>query len=162
MKKIKIERSKSGIPCIWEKGGGYTNTGDATIVSGKDGLPKKPIYIRRRGQLANSDHALIPLEVGDFVILADHHRKDFYIEVLEVAEFEEDSAIVKPFAIFENGEWDNENISKVFHAWETGNLESITDIDDNICNLCQAISAAQTKSTCYHCREPHYIAGVPC
>ena len=157
MKEIRIEKTKKGYPAFWEAGGGYSNTGEATIIAGKNGLPKKPIYIRMRGQLANSDHALIPLEVGDFVILADHHRKDFYIEVLEITEFKEDSAIVKPFAIFENGEWDNESVSKVFHAWETGNLESITDIDDEIYHLCQAILAAQEKATCYHCREPHFI-----
>jgi hypothetical protein len=89
VKKIKIERSKSGIPCIWEKGGGYTNTGEATIVAGKNGLPKKAIYIRQRGELANAEHALMPVEIGDYVIEANHHRKDFYISVMKIVDIEE-------------------------------------------------------------------------
>lgn len=160
--KIKIERSRSGIPCIWEQGGGYTNTGDATIVAGKDGLPKKPIYIRQRGELANAEHALIPVEVGDYIIKADHHRKDFYISVMKIVDIEEMYATLESFASFGMGEWDNKDIEKVLSAWEADDLESIKDIDDETYNLCRAILSAETKATCYHCREPHYIAGVPC
>lgn len=86
---ISIERSKRGIPCLWESGGGYTNTGNARIITGKDGQPKKAIYIRRRGELANANHALIPLEAGDYIIEADHHRKDFHISLMRIVDIEE-------------------------------------------------------------------------
>jgi hypothetical protein len=66
MRKIKIEKTKKGYPALWERGGGYTNTGVATIIAGKGGQPKRAIYIRQRGPLANDDHALIPVEVGDY------------------------------------------------------------------------------------------------
>ena len=170
----------------------------------------------------------IPVEVGDYVIEADHHRKDFYISVMKIVDIEEQAektlgnsienltvaeysekyppfedlketvsqgvngypikrlpngnyvmakghdeiwgytiypevekiemyATLEPFASFGMGEWDNKDIERVFAAWETNDLESIKDIDDEIYNLCQAISAAQTKATCYHCREPHFI-----
>ena len=69
-KEFVIERSKRGIPCMWECGGGYSNTGESQIIAGKNGEAKQPIYIRRRGELACCEHALIPISVGDYVISA--------------------------------------------------------------------------------------------
>ncbi len=89
MEKILIERTKKGYPAFWESGGGYTNTGEATIIANKDGQPKEAIYIKKRGHLANSEHALMPVEVGDYIIKADHHRKDFYISVMKIVYIEE-------------------------------------------------------------------------
>lgn len=87
IKKIAIERTKKGYPAHWEQGGGYTNTGVATIIAGKNGQPKKPIYVRARGHLANGKHALIPLEIGDYIIRV-HHKGDFFIEILKIIDFE--------------------------------------------------------------------------
>jgi len=157
MKKVLIERTKKGFPALWECGGGYTNTGEATIIASPSGGPKKPVYIRRRGPLTNGEHALIPIEVGDYIVEADHHRKDFYISVMKIVEIEEKYASLESFALFNEGEWDNKDIERVFAAWEAGDLKSIDDIDDEIYFLCRAILAAEEKATCYHCREPHYI-----
>ena len=88
MKKILIERTKKGYPAFWESGGGYTNTGEATIIANKDGQPKEAIYIRSRGSLANENHALVILEVGDYIVEANHHRKDFEITIYKVLDFE--------------------------------------------------------------------------
>jgi len=135
MEKIKIERSKKGFPCIWEHGGGYTNTGVATIIAGKGGEPKRAIYIRQRGPLANDNHALIPVEVGDYIIYANHHRGDFELATYEIVDIKEDVAIVELKHEFSSGEWDKE---------PPAYLEA-------------AIEVAKQKATCYHCREPHYI-----
>lgn len=144
MEKIKIEKSKKGLPCLWEAGGGFTNTGAAVIIAGKGGQPKKAIYIRQRGPLANEEHALIPIEVGDYIIFANHHRGDFEIEILKILNFEEEVkkkevtyyAVVERINYFSMGEWDVEL---------PASLET-------------AVQAAMQKATCYHCREPHYIA----
>ena len=136
MKKIKIERTKKGYPALWECGGGFTNTGEATIIASPSGGPKRAIYIRNRGQLANAHHALIPIEVGDYIIFANHHREDFEIELYKVVDFEEDVAIVKLEHEFSRGEWGKE---------PPAYLE-------------QAVHTAMFKATCYHCREPHFIA----
>ncbi len=139
MKKILIEKTKKGYPAFWESGGGYTNTGEATIISNKDGQPKKAIYVRDRGQLANSHHALVILEVGDYIIEANHHRKDFEIEILKVLGFEdkeeETYATVEQVNCFSSGEWDT---------------ELPTDLE-------VVVQVAMEKATCYHCREPHFI-----
>jgi len=135
MKKIEIERTKKGYPALWECGGGCRNTGEATIIASPSGGPKKPAYIRHRGSLANAHHALIILEVGDYIIEANHHREDFEIAIYRVLNFEEETAVVEQVNCFSMGEWDKE---------PPAYLEA-------------AIQAAKEKATCYHCREPHYI-----
>ena len=135
MKKVFIERTKKGYPALWEAGGGYSNTGEATIIASPSGGPKKAIYIRSRGPLANERHALIPIEVGDHIIEANHHRKDFEIEIYKILDFEEETAVVEQVYEFSRGEWDKE---------PPAYLE-------------QAVHTAMHKATCYHCREPHYI-----
>ncbi len=139
MMKMIIERTKKGYPAYWESGGGHTNTGEATIITNKNGQPKKAVYIRTRGSLANGNHALIILEVGDYIIEANHHREDFNITILKVLDFEDKKeeiyAVVEQVYEFSRGEWDKE---------PPANLE-------------QAVCAAMHKATCYHCREPHYI-----
>lgn len=81
MNTMSIERTRKGFPCLWESGGGYSNTGYATIIASKNGEEKTAVYIRKRGRLANGEHALIPIAVGDYVINAGHHRNDFKILV---------------------------------------------------------------------------------
>jgi hypothetical protein len=67
---IPIVRSRRGLPCLWEEGGGFTNTGRATIIADSRGRRKRPIYIRGSGKLSCEQHALIPIEVGDIVVKA--------------------------------------------------------------------------------------------
>lgn len=134
MKKMEIERTKRGIPCMWESGGGYTNTGVATIIAGKNGEPKKAIYIRRRGQLANSHHALIPVTVGDYVLKADHHRGDFNIFIYKIKKILKEEILTEKIGEFSNNEWDH--------------LPKFLE---------DAVETAIKKATCYHCREPHFI-----
>jgi len=137
--RLQIERTKKGYPAMWESGGGYTNTGEATIIANKDGQPKKAVYIRRRGHLANGEHALFILEVGDYIVEANHHREDFGIGIFRMLGFEDKEeevyAIVEQVNCFSRGEWDAEL---------PASLEA-------------AVQAAMEKATCYHCREPHFI-----
>ena len=135
MNKIRIERTKKGYPAYWESGGSYSKTGEAIVIANKDGQPKKAIYVRRRGQLALCRHALIPIEVGDYIIYANHHRKDFEISVYRITEILKEEASIEKIAEFSNGEWDN--------------LPQFLE---------DAVEAVMEKATCYHCREPHYIA----
>src|SRR5690554_6463305 len=85
---VEIEKTRKGFPAFWEKGGGYTNTGEAIIVASQSGGPKKPIYIRRRGHLANDNHALFVLDLGDYIIEAKHRRRNFDVKIYKVLGFE--------------------------------------------------------------------------
>ena len=75
--RIRIERSKKGFPCLWKQVG-LTNTGEAVIIAGGGGQQRSPSTLEKRH--LQSKHALIPIELGDFVIEADHHREDFIIK----------------------------------------------------------------------------------
>ena len=87
-----ICRSKTGIPCLWEWGGSYTNKGEAQIIGDRDGNPKKPIFIRQHGELACQEHALIPIRKYDTVIWAERHRECCNIKAYVITEINEETA----------------------------------------------------------------------
>lgn len=134
--KIKVERTKSGKPALWECGGGLSNTGYANIVTGPNGEPLKPFYIRMRGHLANGNHALVPAVVGGYVIFARHHRGDFLITIYRIDRIEGEHAFVTKVNEFSQGEWD-------------------TELDEK---LAPAVESAKRKAMAYHCRSPFYVA----
>ena len=136
-KTFELTISRTGIPCLWEAGGGYTNTGSATIIAGPNGEKKAPLYIRQRGPLACARHALIPVDVGDYIISTNHHRGDFETQICRVEEIHAETAVCSIISEYSHGEW--------------------TGYEDHHF-LTPAIDAALEKATCYHCREPHYVA----
>jgi len=148
--KIEIEKTKRGSPALWERGGGYTNTGFAQIVANPDGSPKHPVYIRRRGTLANAEHALFIVQPGDLIIQAEHHREDFNINVYRITNITEEEAKLELLANYSQNQWDNEEIEEAMEAVKQNNNHSLY-------NIAYAILIAKEKATCYHCREPHYV-----
>jgi hypothetical protein len=133
----KAEISRSGKPCLWEKGGGATNTGKAQIITMPDGSKPFPLYVKGRGHLAGGEHALIAVEPGMYVILADHHRLDFVIDIFKVTKIKRKTEEV-------HGELVN-NFQQ--NWWKTPFDEKFE----------AAVRAAQSKANDYHCRVPHYI-----
>ena len=134
-KKARIERTKKGFPAMWEAGGGYTNTGYAVVIAGKDGQRKKALYVRKRGPLANENHALIPIEIGDYIIEASHHRKDFEFRIWSIDQILNEEGQFALVNEYSQGEWEV----------------------DPPAFLQAAIEAAMNKATCYHCRSPHFV-----
>lgn len=130
-----VEYTNSGVPTLWEKGGGMTNTGDATVIAGPDGGPKVPFYVRRRGSLSNSTHAQIPVEAGDLVVEARHHRGDFDLRVYRIDAVVRGEAQARLAHRFVLGQWDTVPSGRVMDA----------------------VRAAEEKACCYHCREPFYV-----
>ena len=94
-REFEIERTKKGFPALWEAGGGYTNTGEATIIASPSGAPKKPVYVCRRGHLANREHALFIIEKGDYIIKCNHHRRDFNIYIYKIIDFKTEKYFVE-------------------------------------------------------------------
>jgi hypothetical protein len=128
---LKIDTTKSGRLACWERGGGHINTGYATIVAGPRGEKLRPVYIRRAGTLANSDHALIPIGDGCYAIEAEHHRGDFTIRVYHIAA----DGTLTSVATFSEGKWH-------------GKCPDFLEV---------AVEEACKKALCYHCRSPHYV-----
>ena len=99
---IEIVRSGHGIPCLWEKGGGYSHIGDARIIANKNGEPKRPLYVRQRGDLACKEHALIPVREGDLIVLADRYWEDVTVECYQITRIDDDTAEIKPVPVIKD------------------------------------------------------------
>jgi len=95
-KTVEITRSGSGIPCLFERGGGYTNTGDAQIIADVGGYAKRAICVRTHGDLACGNHALIPVRVGDHIVTVERHRDNVAIQVERITAIHQDTATVVP------------------------------------------------------------------
>ncbi len=139
-RQLEISFSKKSVPCLWESGGSWTNTGESQIVAGKDGLPKAALYIRGEGSLACGRHALIPIEVGDYVVQAKHHRKDFRISILQITALDTVKGVATTTEVnsFSEGEWDEPFTMEMGH-------------------LVPSCERAKDKASEYHCRRAMYI-----
>jgi hypothetical protein len=138
MKNFKLAHSKSGVSCLWEAGGAYSNHGSAILIADANGAKIKPLYIRTRGELACGDHAMIPVTVGATVVQADQWHGDYDIYVYQIAEIRDQEAIAKLEYHFSCGEWD-------------------CPPDDKFSAV---IGAAKKKAASYHCRMPYYVLPV--
>ena len=151
-KTIPLERTKKGLPALWECGGGYSNTGEATIIAGPNGEKKTPLYVRRRGHLACAHHALFVVREGDIVIESSHHRDDFSHNVYRIVALRGDEAELELIAEFSHGEWDmgplGQKLEADFARWEAGEPPTM--------DLSIAVNTAEAKATTYHCRSAYY------
>ena len=151
-KTIFIERTKKGLPALWESGGGYSNTGEATIIAGPNGEKKAPLYIRRRGHLACAHHALFVVREGDIVIESSHHRGDFHHRVYRIVAIRADDAEIELVAEFSSDQWDTGPLGKKLEAdfarMEAGEPPTM--------ELTVAVDMAEAKATAYHCRNVYY------
>lgn len=70
-KKIKIARTKTGTPCLWESYTEFDDLKRAIVIVNKDGKLKGTIFVRRSG----SKQCLVPITEGDFIvkIFEDEH-----------------------------------------------------------------------------------------
>lgn len=135
MSKPRIERStKSGIPVIWERGGGFTKTGEAQIVCKPNGGKKIPLYVPTSGHLACENHALFAIHVGDLVIIRHYGHGEDICEVWECTNPE--SGDFTMILSYSDGEWDKNPPTE----------------------LIPAIEACFRKADKYHCREVYWAA----
>lgn len=153
-KKRTITLSKGNqLPCMWEKGGQIDKfTGNSTIICDANGNKKKPIFIRGKGTLACSEHALIVIHEGDVIIEVAYQKNQvFMIEVFKIiainaeeckAELERLGRFSCLYATYDGIE---EDIAEKFFS------------DEKTQKYKDAILKAYAKAMCYHCREPYFI-----
>jgi hypothetical protein len=127
-----IVYSKTGLPCVWESGGGRTHTGSSQIVCDRNGLPISPLYIKQRGTLVCGQHALFHVKPGTYVIRASRRHLDYEVEVYMVQDSPTRLELVYSYS---QGEW----------------------VPDLPMELEAAVEAAKGKTTEYHCRRPVYF-----
>lgn len=132
-----VELTKTKKPALWEEGGGFSNTGSATIVADKNGGKKRPLFVRNKGHLACEKHALVPLHVGDVVVTVWRHRDTYDLQVVRIVSIVADQATVETIcAVKGSAEQCLAETPDIFKA---------------------AVSAALKKSAIYHCRYPVFV-----
>jgi len=129
-----LEISKSGRKCLWESGGGMTNTGKSRIIAGSKGERKRALFVRSKGELSNSVHALIPVREEDVVVDCYRNKAGFEIDIYKITEIIDNQAKVERIAELREGKW-NADVSMYK----------------------EAIEASMRKSRMYHCREAIFI-----
>jgi len=128
----KIVKTSKGYNAIWESGGGMTNTGFAIIVCGESGEKLEPIYIKRKGNLSCSEHALFLLKDGVIVI---HITRKKNHDALMLEDEIQNLYDVKIYE-YENGDF--------------------IEVERLPCYE-EAIKAGKEKTKHYHCRTPYYF-----
>jgi hypothetical protein len=126
-----------------------TSGGSSTIICGRDGEKRRPVYVPRGGHLSGGNHALIPVHEGYYVIRAGVSRGTrssatiCHILSVSVKDIDgkswEATATVEVVNTFSRGEWDH-------------------PLDEK---LAPAVEAAFNKASDYHCRSPYFIDTSP-
>ena len=132
---VSITKSGSGLPCLWESGGGLTSRGHSRVITNRSGGKPKAIYIATRGPLACGDHALVPIhpDYGVVTVSTSHGVIDAgKIEV--VKEIADGTATLETVSEFILGEW----------------TKPVPSLDE-------AIAAAIKKASTHHCREAVWV-----
>lgn len=132
---IEFVLSKRGLPCLWECGGATSNKGSAVIIASNKGEPKQALCL---GSHSNGQHALIPIEIGDYIVGCSQFHKEFSFSIFKIISIEGDKGILQEVNSFDRGEWD-------------------MDLD-NI--HVPAVRAAKEKCTSYHCRGAFFAKYV--
>ena len=81
---FKAFRTKSGLIAIWERGGAELTKGRATILCTPNGHKPTAVFIRKTGDLANSNHALIPVYPGYLILQGERQETKYVIRIYKV------------------------------------------------------------------------------
>ena len=104
-REMPIERSKSGLACLWEWGGGQTKRGQVRIITAPDGgMPKAIARRQERG----GNHALIPLRKGMWVVEIIRRRGAWHLDCWKVLDIQDSVVVVDREYTFQEGEWSPE------------------------------------------------------
>jgi hypothetical protein len=79
-KKVRIARTRNGIPCLWESLTNFSNLRRATAIFGKDRKPKKAVFINYEKE----KQALVPIHVGDYISKAFEDQNGVALSIFRV------------------------------------------------------------------------------
>ncbi len=149
MTTMRIDTTKRGIPAIWESGGGLTSGGSSTIIAGREGEKRRPVYVPRGGHLSGGNHALIAVHEGFFIVRAGVSRGTRSSATI--------SRIVSVSVKDIDGvKWDATATVELVNSFSRGEWDSPLDP-----KFVPAVEAAFAKAGEYHCRSAYYIDTSP-
>jgi hypothetical protein len=93
-KKIKIARTRSGVPCLWESLTVFEDLKRATIILGREGKPKRAYYYNE----GREKQALVGIGIGDYIVKCFEDQYGISISIFEINEIShmENSATIFP------------------------------------------------------------------
>jgi hypothetical protein len=93
-KKIKIARTRNGVPCLWESVMTFSDLRRSTVIYGKDKNLKYAIFADQDRE----KQALIPIEAGDYISKAFEDKHGIALSVFRIDEISPmgNSAIITP------------------------------------------------------------------
>ena len=93
-KKVKIARTRNGIPCLWESYIVFADLRRATAIFGKDRKSKTAVYVNKE----KDKQALIPVQEGDFISKAFEDKNGVALSVFKIESISsmDNSAIIVP------------------------------------------------------------------
>jgi len=93
-KKIKIARTRNGVPCLWESLMVFSDLRRATVIFGKDKESKPAVFINEEKE----KQALVPIQPGDYISKAFEDKHGIALSVFKIDEISslENTATITP------------------------------------------------------------------
>jgi hypothetical protein len=93
-KKIKIARTRSGVPCLWESTMKFEDLRRATAILDSKGNAKPAVFLNKEKE----KQALVPIEIGDYISKAFEDKHGVALSVFEVVDISsmENTATINP------------------------------------------------------------------
>ena len=107
-KEIKIARTRTGVPCLWESSTNFEDLRRATVVYNADGTHKTAVFVKKESE----KQALVPISVGDLVSKVFQDKNGYAISVFMIHEISpmKNEAVIYP--VFRRSSFDSENTWK--------------------------------------------------
>lgn len=93
-KTIKIARTRTGVPCLWESSTDFTDLRRATVVYNADGTHKKALFVKKNSE----KQALVPISAGDYISKAFEDKHGYALSVFVIHEISpmKNEAVIYP------------------------------------------------------------------
>lgn len=102
---LKIVRTRTGRPAMWDEGGKLGEVGRAVVVAGQFGEPLRPLYRLWEGEGARpaSRHALMPLDVGCHVIHVHADTSDLRVVAMRITDIPQEGLVCEARLMYTGG-----------------------------------------------------------
>lgn len=124
-KKIKIARTRSGVPCLWESLTTFEDLKRATIILSPEGKPKRAYYYNE----GREKQALVGIGTGDYMVKCFEDQHGVAISVFRVEE-------ISPM----------DNTATIFPVYRKSSLIGSTEYPGEYSNMIE-VCASKLKST---------------
>lgn len=93
-KKIKIARTRSGVPCLWESTMKFADLRRATTILGNAGSAKAAVFVNKEKE----KQALVPIQSGDYISKAFEDKHGVALSVFKIVDISpmENTATIVP------------------------------------------------------------------